>query len=97
MGLRGIHLSVMLVLKLKDDIKLRQGPELELLCRAMCVENVGAQRERRMELTRERNKRRPYSRRERQMETITENSISRLFQGQIPHLSLGFLELTPIS
>ena len=88
----------MLVLKLKVDIKLRQGPELELLCRAMCVENVGPQRERRMERTQERKKGRPYSRRERQMvETITENSVSRLFQCQSPHLSLGFLELTPIS
>lgn len=60
MGLRGVHLCVLLVLKLKDDIKLGKGLEPKLLCLAVCVENVGPKRERRMKLTQERNKRKPY-------------------------------------
>lgn len=86
------------MLKLKGDIKLGQGLGLQLLCLATCVENVGPQRERRLRLTKERNRRRPYDRRVRPgVEMFIENAIPRLRQSQVPHLSLGVLEVTPIS
>lgn len=64
----------------------------------MYVEKVGLPRETRMKLTQERN-RRPNGFGEGQMaETITENSLfSRAFQGGVLHLSLKFLEMTPVS
>lgn len=75
MGFRDVHLSLS-VLKLEGDIKLGQGLELQLLCLAMCAEKVGLQRERRMKLTQERNKRRQNGREEREMvATITKNSL----------------------
>lgn len=47
-GLRGVYLSAVFVLKLRNAIKLGQPLQLELLRLAMCVENGGPQRERRM-------------------------------------------------
>lgn len=65
----------------------------------MYVEKVGLQREARMKLTQERNRRRPNGFGEGQMaETITENSLfPRAFQGKVLYLSLKFLEMTPVS
>lgn len=74
MGFRDVRLSA-LVLKLKGDIKLGQGLQLQLLCLAMCGEKVGLQRERRMKLTQERNKRRQNGGGREMAETITENSL----------------------